>query len=154
MVEILLLLIFFAVDLFLTFFGLNTYFLLLLPYVVFLRNGSVGKMLGGAFVAGMLTEQLHGLLPGVVLLGLGIALAILLVVENIIEWGHPVIRCLGFLFLLLVTIALRRIFGALMGGSFFFFPEIEWILTWLLGSTLVAFQSLLTFGLRGKLRGY
>lgn len=156
MIETLLFLGFYVFDLLTNFFGFGTYLLLFFPYFLFLRDSSTGSLLTGALLAGMLTEQLHGIVPGSVLLGLGLSLLILLAVEKFVEWGHPVIRGLGFLFVLLFVFGLRSagalwLSGVFHGGSFTF---VELLFSWLAGSALVLSQRLLTAGLKTDLRGY
>ncbi|GEM_PF-5599922 len=128
MIEIAFIVGIYILDLTLVVVGVGSYLLILLPLRYYVSGRSLPVVLAGAFLAGALLEQMHGLLPGTILFGLGLGVFGLTVIEKSVDWRQPLARAMGFL-LVVAAILISR---GLLSYLFFEGPPLPAVLPWLI----------------------
>jgi hypothetical protein len=109
------------------------YFLLLFPFLVFLNGRSLGGVLTGGFLAGFTAEAIHGLTPGSLLVGIGLAVFLTHVSVGLINWSLPLVQLVGGLFFLGTIFGTRIVYLSVVYGQVHIPVVVPWLVTLLLG---------------------
>ncbi len=120
-------------DLTLVLVGVGSYLLIFLPLRYYVSGRSLPAVLAGAFLAGALLEQMHGLLPGTILLGLGLGVIGLTVIDKSVDWRQPLARVLGFLVLIFSIIITRGLLSYLLFERPSRPAVLSWVITVIVG---------------------
>ncbi len=142
MIEPVLLVLLYTLDLAAWYFGFTLYLALLFPYYLFLLKRSTWLVLSAAFVVGALLEMLHGLIPGSLLLGLGLALFVLKTLENYVAWRSIFVRIVAFLFFLSTALTGRLLLSLVAYRSFVIPSPTAWLFTGFIGVALLLAEEL------------
>lgn len=123
----------YVLDLTLVLVGVGSYLLIFLPLRYYVSGRSLPAVLAGAFLAGALLEQMHGLLPGTILLGLGLGVIGLTVIDKSVDWRQPLARVLGFLVLIFSIIITRGLLSYLLFERPSRPAVLSWVITVIVG---------------------
>ncbi len=143
MINLLLLIMIYLVELILRLAGLSIYLLLLVPYLIFLQKCSISQLLIWAALSGILMEQIHGLVPGSVLLGIGLGLIVLRAVEYYLEWRSYLVQLVFLTVYLVIVFSVRMLLLRIFYGQLFVLGPQLWLVSWGVGVLLVVMNRLL-----------
>ncbi len=118
----------------------GTLLLLTAPYL-FLRRRSLPALLFGGGFAALLLEVLQTRLPGTLMVGVGVAILLLHLGTDYLNWNHPGTRSLA-LVVYLITVELCRVLAVrLMAGTWIHPDFAIHIVTFVVGAMVVLYRA-------------
>lgn len=114
--------------------------LLVCPYL-FVRNRSLWAVLYGGGAAAFFEEILHARLPGTLMLGVGVAVLLLHLGMDVLNWKHPGTRMVGLL-VFLISVEFTRVLTIRVLEGPWIFPDFTFHLaTLLLGWSFIVYRT-------------